>query len=353
MATKCCGWAAPSSTAPLEYWEFERRALHDDDVSIKIDFCGICHTDIHVVRDEWGRDTWYPLVPGHEIVGHVTKVGSAVTKFKIGDLVGVGCMVDSCMKCSECKSGEEQCCEERFTNTYNCKSRDGTEVTKGGYSDHVVVREAFVLRMPTNLDPAASAPLLCAGITTYSPLRRWNVKEGSRVGVVGLGGLGHMGVKLAKALGAHVTVFTTSESKAASARTLGADKVVLSTDPSQMASMTRQIDVIIDTVGAPHEIAAYLPILAPRGVHVLVGLPSKPHPNFHPALLVSGSKCLAGSGIGGIRETQEMLDFCAKHNITSDVEIIKISDVNVAYERMLKNDVKYRFVIDLATLSKP
>lgn len=353
MATKCCGWAAPSSTAPLEYWEFERRALRDDDVSIKIDYCGICHTDIHVVRDEWGRDTWYPLVPGHEIVGHVTTVGKSVKKFKVGDLVGVGCMVDSCLKCSECTAGEEQCCAERFTNTYNCKSRDGTEVTKGGYADHIVVKEAFVLRMPKEIDPAAAAPLLCAGITTYSPLRRWGVKQGTRVGVVGLGGLGHMAVKLAKAMGAHVTVFTTSKGKAESARELGADKVVISTDSSQMSAMARQLDVNIDTVGAQHDLSTYFTILAPRGVHVLVGIPSKPHPPLHPMLMVSGSKCLAGSGIGGIRETQEMLDFCAKHKITADIEMIKISDVNLAYERMLKNDVKYRFVIDLSTLKKP
>lgn len=353
MSTKCCGWAAPSSTAPLEYWEFERRALREDDVSIKIDFCGICHTDIHVVRKEWKRDTWYPLVPGHEIVGHVSRVGSAVKKFKVGELVGVGCMVDSCLKCTQCVSGEEQWCAERFTNTYNCKTRDGTEVTKGGYSDHIVVREAFVLRIPTALSPAAAAPLLCAGITTYSPLRRWGVTTGSHVGVVGLGGLGHMAVKLAKAMGAHVTVFTTSPGKTKSALELGADNVILSGDAAQMATMNGQIHVIIDTAGVSHDIAAYFPLLAPKGVHVLVGIPSEPHPNFHPSLIVSGSRCLAGSNIGGIRETQEMLDFCAKHNLGADIEIISISDVNEAYERMQKNDVKYRFVIDLSTLHKP
>eukprot|EP00796_Vickermania_ingenoplastis_P010175 gene10175-7127_t len=353
MTTKCCGWAAPSATAPLEYWEFERRALHDDDISIKIDYCGICHTDIHVVRNEWGRETFYPLVPGHEIVGHVTQIGKSVTKFKVGDLVGVGCMVDSCLKCSECQSGEEQCCDEGFTNTYNKKSRDGTEVTKGGYADHVVVKEHFVLRIPTNLHPAAAAPLLCAGITTYSPLRRWGVKEGTRVGVVGLGGLGHMAVKLAKAMGGNVTVFTTSQGKKDSALALGADKVVLSTDAAQMSAMARQLDVIIDTVGAEHDLSPFFITLAPRGVHVLVGIPSKPHPQFHPALVISGSKCLAGSGIGGIRETQEMLDLCAEKNITADIEMIDIADVNVAFERMLKNDVKYRFVIDLSTLKKP
>lgn len=353
MTTKCCGWAAPSATAPLEYWEFERRALREDDVCIKIDFCGICHSDIHIVSNDWKRETWYPLVPGHEIVGRVTKVGNAAKKFKIGDLVGVGCMVDSCQKCPECAAGNEQWCEERFTNTYNCKSRDGTEVTRGGYSDHVVVKEAFVVHIPTTLSPAAAAPLLCAGITTYSPLRRWNVKAGSHVGVVGLGGLGHMAVKLAKAMGAHVTVFTTSPGKIDAAMELGADKVILSNNPADMVSMNRKLNVTIDTVGAPHDLAVYFPLLAPEGVHVLVGAPPEPHPPFNPFLILAGSKCLAGSDIGGIRATQEMLNFCAEHNITSDIELISISDVNKAYERMHKNDVKYRFVIDLSTLKAP
>lgn len=309
--------------------------------------------DIQVFRNDWKRDTTYPLVPEHEIVGRVTKVGSAAKKFKIGGLVGVGCMVDSCQKCPECVVGDEQWCEKRFTNTYNCKSRDGTEVTKGGYSDHVVVKEAFVVRIPDTLSPAAAAPLLSAGITTYSPLRRWNVKVGSHVGVVGLGGLGHMAVKLAKAMGAHVTVFTTSPGKIDAACELGADKDILSNNSADMASMNRNLNVIIDTVGVSHDLAPYFSLLASKGVHVVVGAPAEPHLSFHPFLILAGSNCLSGSDIGGIRATQEMLDFCAEHNVISDIELISISDVNKAYERMLKNDVKYRFVIDLSTLKAP
>lgn len=351
MPTDAAGWGAQSSTSPLQYMALKRRDPLPADVSIKIAYCGVCHSDLHMVRDERHR-TIYPLVPGHEIVGHVTAVGSAVKKYKVGDRVGVGCMVDSCRHCSECKQHYEQFCANGSTLTYNSKTKDNG-VTMGGYTDHIVVDEAFVLRIPDNLDMMAAAPLLCAGITTYSPLRHWKVKAGTKVGVVGLGGLGHMAVKLAHAMGAEVTVFTTSESKMSAAKDLGADSVVNSKNAASMASVVRKLDVIIDTVGVSHDLGPYIDALAVDGTHVLVGAPEDKHPAFEPFKLIMGRKSVAGSLIGGIAETQEMLDFCGKHNIVCDVEKIPIDYINEAYERMLKNDVKYRFVIDISTLKKP
>ncbi|EPY38178.1 alcohol dehydrogenase (NADP+) [Angomonas deanei] len=353
MPSDVKSWGALEAKKPLEPYQFTRRDVGPGDVSIKIAFCGVCHSDLHVVRDDWKNST-FPLVPGHEIVGHVTAVGDKVTKYKVGDTVGVGCLVDSCRDCRECQRGLEQYCPVKRTGTYNGKCTDGTgPVTMGGYSDHIVVREEFVLRIPEGLDLAATAPLLCAGITTYSPLKHWGVKEGSKVGVIGLGGLGHMAVKIAAAMGAEVTVFTTSESKVADAKRLGAHHSVISKDAAQMKAVFRTFNVIIDTVGVPHDLTPYLETLDLDGVHVLVGLPDTPNPEFPPNRLVLQRRSLAGSNIGGIPETQEMLDFCAAHHIVSDIELISIDYINEAYERMLKSDVKYRFVIDIASsLSK-
>jgi uncharacterized zinc-type alcohol dehydrogenase-like protein len=340
-------YAASSSTSPLTPATIVRREPTEHDVQIEILFCGICHSDLHTVRGEWGG-VQYPLVPGHEIVGRVTKVGSAVTKFQVGDLAGVGCMVDSDGTCPYCKAGHEQFCANGV-QTYSSPDKHLGGVTQGGYSESIVVTEHFVLRIPANLDLAGTAPLLCAGITTYSPLRRQGVTKGQKVGVVGLGGLGHMGVRLAKAFGAHVVVFTTSEGKKADALRVGADEVVLSRNADEMRQHVGSFDFILDTVSADHDINAYMNLLRPNGNLTLVGAPPKPL-NVAAFSLIPGNRSLSGSNIGDIRETQEMLDFCGEHNITADVEIIPIQKVNEAYERLLKSNVKYRFVIDMASL---
>ena len=346
-------WAAQSPTSPLAPASIARRAPLAKDVQIEVLFCGICHSDIHQTRDEWQpfMPTVYPCVPGHEIVGRVTKTGAAATKFKAGDLVAVGCMVDSCRGCAGCKSGEEQFCDGPATFTYNGPDKHLGGVTHGGYSESIVVDEDFVLRLPAGLDPARSAPLVCAGITTYSPLRHWKVGKGHKVGVVGLGGLGHMGVKFARAFGAHVVVFTTSPGKVAEALRLGAHEVVVSTDAAQMQRHLASFDFILDTVSAAHDLNGYLELLKLDGTMTLVGAPATPIPLGVFSLLFRRRQ-LAGSIIGGIRETQEMLDFCAEHGIVADVEVIPASRINEAYARVLKNDVKYRFVIDMGTLAK-
>ena len=346
QTVKAFGTEAP--TADLKPLTIERREVTAKDVEIDILYCGVCHSDLHTARNEWGG-TVYPNVPGHEIVGRVTKVGAGVTKYKVGDLVGVGCMVDSCRECESCKEGLEQYCEEGNTGTYNAHDKHLNQQTFGGYSERVVVDEDFVLRVPENLDVAAAAPLLCAGITTYSPLRHWNVGPGKNVGIVGIGGLGHMAVKIAKAMGAHVVVITTSESKFADAKRLGADDVILSTDTEQMKANARSLHFILDCVSAQHDINAYLSLLKRDGGLTLVGAPENPLP-VAAFSLISARISFAGSMIGGIAETQEMLDFCGKHNITSDIEMINIQDINKAYDRLLKSDVKYRFVIDMASL---
>ncbi|HUB66479.1 MAG TPA: NAD(P)-dependent alcohol dehydrogenase [Candidatus Methylacidiphilales bacterium] len=344
-------YSAASATSPLASTVIPRREPAARDVQIEILFCGICHSDLHTVRNEWSSvmPTVYPCVPGHEIVGRVIKVGGDVTKFKTGDIVGVGCMVDSDRTCPHCRAGVEQFCAN-MTLTYNSPDKHKTApVTYGGYSESVVVDQDFVLRIPGDLNLAAAAPLLCAGITTYSPLRRAKVGPGMKVGVVGLGGLGHMGVKLAKAMGAHVAVFTTSESKRKDALRLGADEVVLSRGKEEMEKHAGTFQFILDCVAAEHDINAYLHLLARDGSMTLVGAPEKPMA-VSAFALIFGNKTLSGSMIGGIAETQEMLDFCGKHNITSDVEVISIRQINEAYERMLKSDVKYRFSIDMASL---
>lgn len=345
---KAHSFAALSAKAKLVPFEFELRTPRETDVAIEILYCGVCHSDIHQARDEWGG-SMFPMVPGHEIIGKVTAVGSAVKRFKAGDTVGVGCMVDSCRVCSSCQSGLEQYCDTGFVPTYNGMERDGKTPTYGGYADGVVVDQHFVLKIPTGLNLAAAAPLLCAGITTYSPLRYWKVSPGQKVGIVGLGGLGHMGVKLADAMGAHVVVFTTSSSKFEDAKRLGADEVVLSKDSAQMSKHTGSIDFILDTVSAPHNVNSYLELLKRQGTLTLVGVPDKA-PELEVFNLIMKRRQIAGSLIGGIPETQEMLDFCGQHGITSDVEIIPIQKINEAYERMVRSDVKYRFVIDMASL---
>ena len=341
------GYAAQVAKAPLAPFTFERRAPGPRDVQIEIAFCGVCHSDLHQVRDEWGGAI-FPMVRGHEIVGTVVAMGSDVQKFAIGDRAGVGCLVESCRSCASCQDGLEQYCTTGATFTYNSRDTDGAP-THGGYANDIVVNEDFALTIPASLDLAGVAPLLCAGITTYSPLRHWKVSAGQKVGVVGLGGLGHMALKFAKAFGAHVVQFTTSTSKVEDAKRLGADEVVLSNDPAAMKAHIGSFDFILDTVSAPHDIQALLGLLKRDGTLTLVGVPDVP-PTVHPFPLISGRRSLAGSLIGGIAETQEMLDFCGTHGITSDVEVIAIDTVNEAYERMLKGDVKYRFVIDLATL---
>jgi uncharacterized zinc-type alcohol dehydrogenase-like protein len=342
------GFATRSATSPLGPFSFERRQPGPHDVQIEILFCGVCHSDLHTARNEW-TNTSYPCVPGHEIVGRVTKVGAKVTKFKEGDLAGVGCIVDSCRQCSACKEGLEQYCEVGMTGTYNSPDPHLGGMTYGGYSERVVVDEKYVLHMPKNLDLAGSAPLLCAGITTYSPLHHWGVGKGQKVGIVGLGGLGHMGVKLAAAMGAEVTLFTTSTHKTGDAKRLGAKHVVVTKDPEAMAKHANSFDFILDTVSADHDVNAYLNLLKRDGTLVLVGAPEKPLA-LAAFSLIPQRKELAGSMIGGIAETQEMLDFCGKHGITSDVEVIPIQKINEAYERMLRSDVKYRFAIDMASL---
>jgi alcohol dehydrogenase (NADP+) len=343
-------YAAPSATSPLASHSITRRDPTDSDVQIEILFCGVCHSDLHQVRNEWenAMPTVYPCVPGHEIVGRVTSVGSAVTKFKPGDLAAVGCMVDSDRTCPECKAGLEQFCNN-FTLTYNFPDKHLGGVTYGGYSDSIVVDEHFVLRVPTNLDLAGAAPLLCAGITTYSPMHHWGVTKGKKVGVVGLGGLGHMGVKFAHALGAHTVVFTTSPSKKDDAIRLGADEVVISKDANEMAKHAGSFDFILDAVAAEHDINTYINLLARDGNLTLVGAPPQPLPIAVMGLIFR-RRSFSGSLIGGIAETQQMLDFCGEHNIVSDVEVIPIQKINEAYERLLKSDVKYRFSIDMASL---
>lgn len=341
-------YAAQSADADLAKTHIHRHAPAANEVAIDIEYCGVCHSDLHTARDDWGG-TKYPCVPGHEIVGRVVAVGDNVSRFKPGQRVGVGCMVDSCQSCSSCDDGLEQYCENGMTGTYNGSLADGG-YTFGGYSKHIVVREEFVLSIADTLDPAAAAPLLCAGITTYSPLRHWGVKAGDKVGVVGLGGLGHMAVKLASAMGAEVTLFTTSPGKAEDAKALGASRVVMSKDREQMKAVRGELDFILNTVAAPHKLDPYLMALSLDGVMVMVGLPDEAHPAPGMGPLIMKRRSLAGSLIGSIRETQDMLDFCAQHDIVSDIEMIRMDEINTAYERMLKSDVKYRFVIDLATL---
>ena len=341
-------YAAKSPKENLVPFSFDRRDPRPDDVVIEILYCGVCHSDLHTARNDWGWTT-YPIVPGHEIIGRVVQVGKEVTRFKAGDQVGVGCLVDSCRHCAPCEQGLEQYCEGGLVGTYGGVDRHDQTRTQGGYSEKIVVSEAFVLRVPDGLDLKGAAPLLCAGITTWSPLRHWHAGPGSKVAVVGLGGLGHMGLKLARALGADVTLLTRSAGKEQDARRLGAHQVVLSTDPAAMAALKGKFDLIIDTVPYVHDLNPYLPTLALDGALVLVGyLGELGALNTTP--LVLGRKTLGGSLIGGIKETQEMLDFCGEHGITSDVEVIRIQEINEAYERMLKSDVKYRFVIDLASL---
>jgi len=345
------GYAARDAASPLAPFEFQRRDLRELDVRIDVLFCGVCHSDLHQARNEW-HNTMYPVVPGHEIVGRVAEVGKGVTKYKVGQLVGVGCLVDSCRTCPSCAEGLEQYCENGWVGTYNGNDRVSGDVTYGGYSTQLVVDEAFVLRVPENLDAAAAAPLLCAGITTYSPLRTWGAGPGKKVGIVGLGGLGHMGVKLAHAMGAHVVLFTTSPSKIEDGKRLGADEVVISKDPEQMAKHANSFDLIVNTVAAQHDLNPFIELLRRDGTMTLVGAPEHDHPSPQVFNLIMKRRRLAGSLIGGIAETQEMLDFCGKHGITSDIEMIKMQDINNAYERMLKSDVKYRFVIDLDSLRK-
>ncbi|ATB43687.1 alcohol dehydrogenase [Cystobacter fuscus] len=342
-------YAAPSAKAPLAPFSFERREPGPHDVLIDILFCGVCHSDIHTVRDEWGKAK-YPLVPGHEIVGKVAQVGKSVTRYKVGDSVGVGCFVDSCRECDNCKAGEEQYCDRGMVGTYNAKDRQGT-VTQGGYSTRITVDEQYVLRIPDSLPLDRAAPLLCAGITTYSPLRHFGVKAGDKVAVVGLGGLGHMGVKLAKEMGAEVTVLSTSEKKREDALALGARHFAATSDKDTFKKLAGSFNFILDTVSAPHDYNAYLGLLKVDGTMVLVGLPEAPVP-LAAGPLVFRRRRLAGSLIGGIRETQEMLDFCGKHNVAADIEVIPVQKINEAYERMIKSDVRYRFVIDIASLRK-
>ena len=344
------GYAAQSADSVLAPFNFERRDPGAHDVQIEILFCGVCHSDLHTVRDEW-HNAIFPVVPGHEIVGRVTAVGSHVKKFTVGQIAGVGCMVDSCQHCGSCDEGLEQYCENGFTGTYNDPEKHIGGETYGGYSNNIVVHENFVLHVSEKLDPAAASPLLCAGITTFSPLRYWKVGPGQKVGIVGLGGLGHMGVKLAHAMGAHVVLFTTSVNKKADALRLGADEVVISKDAEQMAAHLNSFDFILNTVAASHDLDAFLALLKRDGTMTLVGVPEFPHPSPSVANLIFKRRHLAGSLIGGIAETQEMLDFCAEHGITSDIELIDIQDINQAYDRMLKSDVKYRFVIDMASLT--
>ena len=341
-------YAALDPKKPLTAFTIQRRKPGKNDVHIKIMFCGICHTDIHQARNEWGHSI-FPMVPGHEIVGQVITVGASVKKFKKGDYVGVGCMVDSCGTCKDCKDHVEQFCNT-VSYTYNSQDPKTKEVTYGGYADSIVVNQKFVLRVSKTAKLAAVAPLLCAGITTYSPLKKWKVQPGQKVGVVGLGGLGHMAVKIAKAMKAHVVVFTTSKNKSADAKRLGAKEVIISNNANEMAKHALSFDFILDTVAASHDIDQYLNLLKRDGTMCLVGVPNAPHPAVNPGNLVLKRRQLVGSLIGGIKETQEMLDFCAKHKIVSDIETIPINYINTAYERMLKSDVKYRFVIDMKTI---
>lgn len=341
-------YAAQSETSPLADWTIERRQPKPHDVQIEILYCGVCHSDLHTARNEWGG-TKYPVVPGHEIVGRVSAVGDKVTKFKVGDLAGIGCLVDSCGDCDNCKEGLEQYCSNGSVGTYNSNEKDGSGLTYGGYSKQILAHENFVLHISDKQPLEGIAPLLCAGITTYSPLRHWKVGKGDKVGVVGLGGLGHMGVKLAASMGAEVTMLSHSPSKEADAKRLGAHKFVLTSDEAQAKSVSKYFDFILDTVSANHDYNMYLAMLKINGVMVCVGAPPD-ETEVSAFNLINGRRSLAGSLIGGIAETQEMLDYCAAHNIVSDVEMIKMNEINEAYERMLKGDVRYRFVIDMSSL---
>lgn len=349
MPASTRSYAAVSSTEPLQPYRVERRDARENDVVIDILYCGVCHSDLHTARNDWGWTT-YPIVPGHEIIGRVSSVGTGVTKFKVGDAVGVGCLVDACGHCPACEQGQEQHCLEGATFTYGGLDRIDGSTTQGGYSEKIVVRQEYVVRIPDGLDLKGAAPLLCAGITTWSPLRNYRVGPGSKVAVVGLGGLGHMAIKLASALGAEVTLFTRSPGKEEDARGLGAHHVVLSSSAEQMAAVAGRFDLIVDTVPYAHDLNPYVPTLAFKGTLVLVGYLGPLEPALDSAAMVLGSKVVAGSLIGGIPATQEMLDFCGEHGITSDIELIDMQGINAAYERMLKSDVKYRFVIDMASL---
>lgn len=344
------GYAVQDAKSKLALFQFSRRNPRPHDVVIEIMYCGICHTDIHLTRDDWGL-SHYPMVPGHEIIGRVIAVGSDVKKFKEGDIAGVGCLVDSCRECANCEAGLEQYCENGFVHTYSWYEKDGVTITQGGYSNNIVVDERFVLQVPSSLSPHEAAPLLCAGITTYSPLRFWKVGAGHKVAVLGLGGLGHMAVKFAVAFGSDVTVLSTSPEKQSDAKRLGAKEFVLTTDESQMKAAAGRFDFIVDTLSASHDYAAYVALLRSGGTLICLGLPNDPIQTAA-ANIVFTRKCIAGSLIGGLPETQEMLDFCAASGIGADVEVIPIQDVNEAYDKMMKGEVKYRFVIDLASLDK-
>ncbi len=342
------GYAALNASSSLVPFSFERRELRPDDVQIAILYCGVCHSDLHQARDEWGGSI-YPMVPGHEIIGKVINTGNAVTKFKANDIVGVGVIVDSCATCKNCHAGYEQYCEEGATGTYNTLERDGISIAQGGYSSQIVTKEKFVLRVNEKLDLKAVAPLLCAGITTYSPLRFAKVAPGMKVGVIGLGGLGHMGVKFAVAMGAEVTVLSTSPAKRSDAERLGATHFLVTTDKAQLKARRNYFDVLLDCVSAPHDYTAYLHLLGLEGKLMVVGLPAE-EPKISPFSLITNRRSITGSMIGSMQETQEMLDYCAEKNIVADIELIAAKDINAAYERLLKNDVKYRFVIDMHTL---
>ncbi|MGB2759116.1 MAG: NAD(P)-dependent alcohol dehydrogenase [Maribacter stanieri] len=346
--TKIKAYAADNKDANLKPLEIERRDTLKDDVKIDILYCGVCHSDLHQVRNDW-KNSAYPVVPGHEIIGKVLEVGSGVTKFKVGDLVGVGCLVDSCQTCSACKDDLEQFCENGATFTYNSKDKHSGGHTFGGYSENVTVNKEFVLKVPENLDPKAAAPLLCAGITTYSPLAHWGVKKGDKVGVIGLGGLGHMGVKFAHAMGAHTVMITTSPSKSEDAKKLGADEVLISKDEAQMNEHANSFDFLLNTIPVGHDMNPYAALLKRDATMVIVGA-VEPLDPLHGGSLIMGRKSIAGSLIGGLKETQEMLDFCGKHNVVSDIEMIDIQNINDAYDRLQKSDVKYRFVIDMKSL---
>jgi alcohol dehydrogenase (NADP+) len=349
METKTIkAFGAEAADAPLQQMNIERREVTPRDVEIEITYCGICHSDLHAAKNEWGG-TRYPMVPGHEIVGKVTKVGNEVTKFKVGDTAGIGCIVDSCRECQYCNEGLEQFCVPGNTIVFGSPDKHLGGQTFGGYTESIVADENYVLKMPEKLDPAAASPLLCGGITVYSPLKHWKVGSGSKVGIVGIGGLGHLAIKIAKALGAHIVVFTTSPSKVEDAKNLGADEAVLSTDAEQMSKYAGSLNFILDTVSAAHDANAYLNLLKVDGALVLVGAPAEPL-SIGSFNIIMGRKSFAGSNIGGIAETQEMLDFCAEHNITADIEMIRMQEINEAYERLEKSDVKYRFVVDMASL---
>ena len=349
--TQTLAYAAQSATTPVEPWSFERRELRPDDVDIEIMYCGVCHTDIHQTRNDWGNAV-YPMVPGHEIIGRGVGLGSGAFKFQVGDLVGVGTLVDSCRECASCQAGLEVYCEQYPTPTYNGQDRRDGSPTYGGYSQRIVTSEHFVLRIPDALDPSAAGPLLCAGITVYSPLRHWKTGPGMKVAVVGLGGLGHMAIKFAHAMGAQVSLFTRSEGKIEEAKRLGADSVVLSSDPEAMKAAFNSFDLIIDTVPSAHDLNPYLATLKLDGTMVLVGQLDAIEPTVQAISLIMGRRSLAGSGTGGIKETQEMLDYCAERGINCDVEMIDIQNINEAFERVLKSDVRYRFVIDMKSLSQ-